>query len=297
MKKNQRQLESIAIQFTDTNNEKTLFLTSSDDTGVRRNGGRNGSRFGPECILNSFKKMNHHLESASPFSIKEIAHQSNTVNSFEEAQDISAKNCLETLRNTTAKNLVHIGGGHDHAYVLLKAMQENSKIDNIVILNIDAHCDTRIDNIHHSGTPFRDFDSINNKETFLIQYGIHLFANGKSTLEKLDNITEKHYLFNDIIEDEDFISQLFNSTPFPITKNTMIYLSLDCDAIESSIMSAVSAVNHQGLSLNHIHKLIQFVKKQNAQKIFGIYEYNPIFDDLSQKGSRSIAGLIYQWLS
>ena len=43
-----------------------LFISSASDLGVVRNGGRRGSRYAPEAILNVFKKM-----SKSSFSFTE----------------------------------------------------------------------------------------------------------------------------------------------------------------------------------------------------------------------------------
>ena len=51
--------------------------------------------------------------------------------------------------------LIHLGGGHDHIYPLLRALSAQN--DRITVINIDAHLDTRTDDLPHSGTPFRQF--------------------------------------------------------------------------------------------------------------------------------------------
>jgi len=293
MKNNERYLESIGSEFIE-NEEKTntLFISSISDIGVRRNGGRNGTRFAPTALLNNFKKMNFHLPAASPFKEFKLNSQSDEIIDFELAQDSNSKEFKQALIKEQPTNLIHLGGGHDHAYVLLKAINEINKYKNILIINIDAHCDTRVDTSRHSGTPFRDFDKLSQKPSHIIQYGIHLFANGKSTLAKLNNVSEKHIYMSD-----DISHNILESIPFEITDDTFIYFSLDCDALESSVMEAVSAVNHHGLSVAKVRNLIDETKKLKGTKAFGIYEYNPVYDNLSQKGARTITGLIYHWLS
>ena len=54
----------------------------------------------------------------------------------------------------------------------------------ILIINFDAHCDTRVDDRSHSGTPFRDFDGVAKKPFHLIQIGIHEYANNDMTLSR-----------------------------------------------------------------------------------------------------------------
>jgi formiminoglutamase len=293
MKNNERYLESISSQFvTADQKSKTLFISSPSDIGVRRNGGRNGSRFAPTALLSTFKKMNHHLNDSSPFKDVSLNSQVAEACDFEQAQDINAKNFKSILSKENPENLIHLGGGHDHAYVLLKAINEMDKYKNILIINIDAHCDTRVDTTRHSGTPFRDFDKLVSKPSHIIQYGIHLFANGKSTLVELENLSEKRVYLTDNMD-----QNILDDLPFKVNDETFIYFSLDCDALESSVMEAVSAVNHHGLTVSQLRSLIDKTKAQKGTKAFGIYEYNPVFDNLSQKGSRTIAGLIYHWLS
>jgi formiminoglutamase len=301
MKNNKRYLESLSPHFemelkTET---KSLFLLASNDEGVMRNKGRNGSRYAPEAILNNLKKMNNHIDNALPAYVHEVF--PNSEDAFEEKQNLSAKEIYNTIKEHMNKNIVHLGGGHDHAYPFLKALESNSKIKNILILNIDAHCDTRIDTIHHSGTPFRNFTDETKKNVFLIQYGIHNYANSTSTLTPIKNGKENHYSVFKARENSKGFGKLdkslFEHLPFKLGEETFIYLSLDCDAIESSTMEAVSAVNHEGIPLSYLQLIINKVKSLSGPKAFGVYEYNPIYDNLSQKGSRALCSLIYNWLS
>jgi formiminoglutamase len=62
-------------------------------------------------------------------------------------------------------------------------------------------------------------------------------------------------------------------------------------------MEGVSAVNHQGISSREVQKILETVlNSKKGKKYFGFYEYNPLYDNLSQKGARFIASLIYNIL-
>ena len=59
-------------------------------------------------------------------------------------------------------------------------------------------------------------------------------------------------------------------------------------------MEGVSAVNHRGLPYDFIEDVLLYsIDALNCQH-FGIFEYNPLYENLSQKGARALASLIYQ---
>lgn len=301
--KNNRFRESIATHFEknqDKKNRLALILTSSSDIGVRRNNGRNGARFAPEAILNTLKKLNSHFHKNDFFEIQEVASQAQEKEDFESAQKISSQKIYNEIKNSPSENIIHIGGGHDHAYPLLMAMDRNENISNIVIINIDAHCDTRIDNQNHSGTPFRNYSENASKNFHLIQVGIQDFANSKSTLTPLKDNNQDILWIDECTDSEIIMNKILHileNKGLKLGKETGLFISLDIDAIEGSKMRAVSAVNPDGLSFNCVKSLTQKLKKLDAKyKILGLYEFNPIFDDLSQLGTRSITNLIYNYL-
>jgi formiminoglutamase len=302
MKNRQQESLSPLMNWTKTSLPYShLILTSPSDIGVRRNSGRNGARFSPKGILNVLKKMNKHIFD-NRIDIVEISNQEEELKNFEKAQELSSLRIQNQIEINKQNKIIHIGGGHDHAYPLLMALDKNKEFDNIIILNIDAHCDTRIDDKHHSGTPFRNFDSDSSKPFHIIQYGIHSFANSQSTFSPLINGSSELVLLKDILNNpvsaSETLQVLTKNCPFPISKRTAFFFSLDCDAICGEQMKAVSAVNPMGISLFHIDSLLTEVKKVHNGKIFfGLYEYNPVYEDLSQLGSRGLSNLIYNFLN
>lgn len=293
MKKlNQRSQDSIGARFKEKG--EIQFLCSPSDMGVRRNLGRPGARHAPECILYQFKKLNYHLKTKS-FSQVKISNQKNEIDNFEKAQDKDIMLILKEISRNN--NFIHLGGGHDHVYPLLSAIDQLNEFDNILILNIDAHLDTRVDDHHHSGTPFRNFDKSASKDFFLYQYGIHNFANSPSTQSSLKkNKMFVSDLFKEGFQKDKILDQIKQECPFQITDKTFVLISLDCDALHSSTMQAVSAVNHHGLSLEHCEKFIEMACELNHLNAFGIYEFNPLYDNHAGSNARAIAYLIHQYI-
>lgn len=290
--------DSLASKLNGDSNAPVVIIKSPTDIGVRRNKGRNGARFAPEAIEAALKKMANHLPYDSILS-QNVSNQDDERSNYESSIELSARKIIELLK-TPRSRAVHLGGGHDHAFPLLKALDE-SEGKNILIVNFDAHCDTRVDTGRHSGTPFRDFDKIAKKPFHLTQIGIHDFANSSETMSPLERNSEKIFFTKDlkeILSPESFVDAIYDSCPFTIDADTDLFISVDCDAISSSIMSAVSAVNHNGLSPEQTLLWVDTLKDFPCErKALGIYEYNPIFEDLSQKGARFLAGLIYNYLS
>jgi len=279
----------------------THILTSPNDLGVCRNGGRRGTSLGPRAIMSCLKKLGHHDNE------KNIGtrHQETKVcdnllsNNFYEFQKDSTQQIKSALEQE-ARSVIHIGGGHDHIYPFLKALDKKGK--RIIVLNIDAHLDTRTDENPHSGTPFRQFATEAQSDFHLVQIGIHQFANSPSTFDELPSAVMTAFTLDEIQKNTENFSKKMDSFLDEILpdldeeKDTLV-VSLDCDAIDATSMEAVSAVNHDGFPLHAIKEIFEYCRYKSPQKTnyIGIYEYNPIFDNLSQKGARAISSLLYPY--
>lgn len=274
---------------------QTLFFKHSSDVGVIRNFGRRGSCYAPEAILSVVKKLAVHTNDL--WSDVEVGNPTLEDAQFDEAQKTAAEK-LELMMTSypKAKKFISIGGGHDHVYPLLKAI--NSRHKNIVVINIDAHLDTRIDEFHNSGTPFRQFAREFEGTFKLIQLGIHDFANAKTTMSELGEAREVVATYEDLKVLTHNFSQNWKQFErmIPYDPEAIYLLSLDADALDSGIMEGVSAVNHRGLPYHFVEELLVYALDVLRIKHFGIYEYNPLYDNLSQKGARALASLIYRMM-
>lgn len=270
-----------------------LFFKSSSDIGTIRNFGRRGSAFAPEAILNIVKKLALHNEQV--WSDIEVANPALEEENFSHAQIEYARTLSSALQSyTKASKFIYLGGGHDHVYPLLKALNTLSK--KIKVINIDAHLDTRIDEFHNSGTPFRQFANEFDGEFELIQLGIHDFANSKTTMNELGRAKEVVATYDDLTHlTQNFTNnrKLFERM-IPYDHEALYLFSLDADALDAGLMEGVSAVNHRGLPYHFIEELLSYAQDVLRVKHFGFYEYNPVYDNLSQKGARVLAGFIYK---
>ncbi len=278
-----RKSQSIANLFVnDDFHAQRALLLSANDLGVVRNGGRRGAAYGPKVLTSQLKKFAHHghLESVGLIHITDSG-QTN----FDKMQ----KSSIEKITKVQAQKIVHLGGGHDHIYPLVMGVELN----NPFIINIDAHLDTRDDVLSHSGTPFRQI--LKSKKAKLVQIGIHEYANVPQNyagieMDIIDTklLKEKSNSFTSI----DFLKDLYKNHQGDIV------FSIDADAIKACDMQSVSAVNHDGIPLEFLRQLVQQYKEatKNKKQILGIYEYNPLFDELSAKDARALASLIYDFL-
>lgn len=280
--------------------ETTLFLTSPSDIGVMRNGGKSGARYAPEALLNCFKKMIHQKDlQTKKFSQRIVSHQKVESQSFNEGQELSKKEISKIMASELngCMNIIHIGGGHDHIYPFTMGVIENLKSfgkEKIHILNIDAHLDTRTDSNYHSGTPFRQvFADKNEIDVKLTQIGIHKYANAPSNYEDLDmDIIEMSEI--GLLSPKELTTLLAKQIPFD--DKTLYIFSVDCDGLDSTCMSAVSANNHFGLDKAQFQAVIDYYKDVLSQDITlaGFYEFNPVFDDLGQSSARFLAHTLDQ---
>lgn len=288
--------ESVASLFFETHHssQKTcLFLKSSSDIGVIRNGGRNGARFAPKSLLAAFKRFsqNHTLSNYQMLEI-EVSSADEEEKDFGLAQVLEAERIKKITETHPDSKIYHIGGGHDHIYPLLLA--HATKYSRIIIINVDAHADTRTDENFHSGTPFRQFDTNFEGELFLFQIGLHSFSNSFSTLEKLKNGQSKSLWKNDF--NLSSLSLCFEEIKLLINEKTLVVFSLDADAIAGAEVPGVSAVNPAGFSLNEIFAIWSHYRelKIHHPPILGIYELNPIYDSLAGISMRTLAAFIYE---
>jgi formiminoglutamase len=292
-----RSNESIGALFTENSSasKPMVFLKSSSDTGVVRNGGRNGARFAPASFLASFKKLTQssHTQGYS-FIERELAAPEEEIRDFPAAQELQAARILAQMREFPHARLCHLGGGHDHVYPLLVAASQLFR--RIVVINLDAHADTRTDANPHSGTPFRQAARLA-VDFHLFQVGLHPYANSFSTLTPLEQ-GEMRILWRNELRDESRRAAFFQQIRELVDPQTFVLFSLDADAMSADLVSAVSAVNHDGLSREELSVMWNFYAGLVApeRRHLGIYELNPIYDNVSAASMRMVSSFVFETL-
>ena len=67
-------------------------------------------------------------------------------------------------------------------------------------------------------------------------------------------------------------------------------LSIDVDVLASADFSSCSAVNPSGISDASLNKIINtYVNSCPHQPVIGFYEYNPVYDNVSNSDAKKLA--------
>ena len=283
-------LKTLLVPSAQKSKSKYHLIGSCDDRGVARNGGRRGTRFAPQAIEWAFSIMqNNQVRPLGEVSLENLAPKA----SFEVDQKSWSEYWCEHFGQFFKSASVHIGGGHDHIYPLIQGLDQalTQKGDEraISILNLDAHLDTRTDSCVHSGTPLRQIANNCSRRVHIIQWGIHDSANSKSTCTPLP--APHHTTIISLEETKKIVDQVAHI--LELIKDDHLIISLDSDAIDGASMRAVSAVNARGLPSEEVFALV--IGLAHRANVFGIYEYNPIFEDLSNYGARMLAKLVLSY--
>lgn len=291
-----RYQESLAPLFEKNTSEKQcIFLRSSSDVGVVRNGGRNGARFAPQSFLSTFRKFAQ-TETLMAYSFKdyEVSRVDEEKADFHGAQKKEAERISKILQEHPKARICHIGGGHDHVYPLLKAL--SSSFSKIVVINIDAHADTRTDDNFHSGTPFRQFAGEFSGNFHIFQIGLHPFANSFSTISPLSK-GESHAIWRKDVSTNSLM-EMFLKIEKLIDDKTAVIFSLDADALTGHEVPGVSAVNPEGLSKKELSEIWELYAKLplKHETILGIYELNPLYDTLASLSMRTLGSFVFESL-
>ncbi|MBN2236184.1 MAG: agmatinase [Bacteroidales bacterium] len=161
------------------------------------------------------------------------------------------------------KFLTFFGGEHSISIGIIKAYYE--KYPNITILQLDAHADLRES---YLGTPYNHACAVHDasKNTNLIQVGIR----SMETCEKKFIDRSKVFFAETIYQTTDWMDQAIS------LMTDQVYVTVDLDAFDPSIMPATGTPEPGGLDWN---TTIRFLKKVFTQKTvlgFDIVELAPI---------------------
>ncbi len=277
--------------------EVMLFLKSSTDTGVIRNGGRNGARFAPQSFLSTFKRftLTPELRGYKMLEV-EVGNQEEERRNFTEAQAQEAERIAACLEQEKYPRLCHLGGGHDHVYPLLCALGQ--KFESITVINIDAHADTRTDQEASSGTPFRQFATSYKGKFHLYQIGLQPFANSLSTLSPMPHSHEGDQVLWACDFSPKKLNGLFDAIRATMDSKTAVLFSLDADALRGWEVPGVSAVNPGGLGSPDLEDLWNRYRQLPLAHapLMGIYELNPVYDTLAALSMRTLGSFVFRTL-
>ena len=194
---------------------------------------------------------------------------------------------LYTYENTKSllkqnKFLTFFGGEHSISIGLIKAHYE--QFDNLTVLQIDAHADLRPE---YGGTKYNHACAVYDasKNCNLIQVGIRsMDVSEKEHLDR-DNCYFAHEIHGTSVWMDKAVSQMTDQ----------VYITVDLDAFDSSIMPATGTPEPGGMNWNDITALLKKTFDTKQVVGFDIVELAPI------KGMKSpqylAAKLYYKMLS
>lgn len=232
-----------------------------------------GSKLGPDAIL----KASHYVEFYDPELDKETCFEQGicTLEPIDFAQAIDEE-AMELIQRQSAKIiddekfLISLGAEHTVSYGVIKAL--HNKYANLSILQIDAHSDLRQQYEGSKWSHASVMARILDLDLPITQVGIRAQCKEEAELIKSNNKINTFYA-HQIDEDINWISKAVDS----LSDN--IYITIDADGFDPSIMPAVGTPEPNGLKWN---ETIAFFKRIFAEKnviAFDIVECAPRITD------------------
>ncbi|PHR36710.1 MAG: arginase [Fluviicola sp.] len=242
------------VQFEVSESTQFVILGISEDIGPRANNGNGGANNAFDAFLSKFLNMqsNRFLSGENIAILGTIQAQSHTNNVNELRKKVTDLDDLVigTLSKVdfSDKQLIVIGGGHNNAYPIMKALSEQYPA--LHILNIDPHADCRSLEGRHSGNPFSTaiFEKI---ITSYSVFGLHEQYNSKAIYEFLEENNCSKTFFEDYLDGRLLSEDL---AKFTKEKGSCFGLEVDLDSIERM---PTSAFTPSGFTLNEIRTAVR----------------------------------------
>jgi len=253
--------QRVQVEISDAS--KYLILGISEDIGPRANNGNGGANNAFDAFLGKLLNMqsNRFLSGEDIAIIGTIRAKSDSTEMSELRQKVADLDNLVigTLSqiDLSNKHLIVIGGGHNNAYPIMKAL--SAQTDTLHILNIDPHADCRPLEGRHSGNPFSTAIHEGIISSYTV-FGLHEQYNSTAILDFLREHRCETTFFEEYLDGRSLSNDL---SSFMSLKGPNFGLEIDLDCIEGMPSSAFTP---SGFSLNEIRSGIR--KLASAQPIY-----------------------------
>lgn len=269
-----------------------VLLGFACDEGVRRNKGRVGAQEGPASFRKASSSLSWNWTSDYElFDAGDVICRDEDLESAQEGLSTAVKIIFEK----GGFPLV-MGGGHETAYGSFMGLRQSFAPDvSIGIINIDAHFDLRFPvNGPNSGTPFQQIAAYCEAN----QQPFHYFCLGinpaSNTLSLFDRARDYETVY--ITTDELFYLPMdlcIEKLHAFIDQCTIIYLTIDLDAFDSSFAPGVSAPAAAGLSPSMVIPFLRTIVQSEKLALVDICELNPLHDQ-DQRTAKLGANLLFR---
>jgi formiminoglutamase len=248
------------IQFTISEKTQFVILGVSEDIGPRANNGNGGANNAFSAFLSKFLNMqsNRFLSGENVTIIGEIQVESSVADVSKLREKVSELDDLVigilSKVDFLNKQLIVIGGGHNNAYPIMKALSE--QYPELHILNIDPHADCRPLEGRHSGNPFSTAIIEETIASYTV-LGLHEQYNSKATFDFLEENNCDITFYENYLDGRSLNDDL---KKFAKRKGQCFGLEIDLDSIAGM---PTSAFTPSGFSLKKIRKSVRVLGSSN----------------------------------
>lgn len=246
------------IQSTIMETTRFVILGISEDIGPRANNGNGGALNAFNAFLSKFLNMqSNRFLSGEEITVLGTVHAFSDSNHPKKLREKVAELddlVIGTLSQVdlSDKTLIVIGGGHNNAYPIMKALSEHN--ETLHILNIDPHADCRPLEGRHSGNPF----STAIVEEIITSYtalGLHEQYNSKVIYDFLEDNQCDTTFYENYLDGRSLTDDL---NDFTKAKGDAFGVEIDLDSIAGM---PTSAYTPSGFSLQEIRQAVRQLAK------------------------------------
>jgi len=250
-------------------------LGITEDIGPRANGGFGGADKAFSAFIGRFLAVqSNRFLSGNELVVHGVIVQNENQTELSLHELVSE---LDTLVVSWAKEVAEsggipivIGGGHNNAYGLIKGVSLGLK-QQLAVVNLDPHADTRDLEGRHSGNPF----SYAWGEGFMSKYavlGLHQSYNNEVVLKRLELMNSTTRFFEDWIDEPSRFQKDVQEQAVDFSTD-LIGLELDMDSIANMPSSAFTP---SGVSLEQARFYVRSMAKTKRCVYLHLPEAAPI---------------------
>ena len=262
------------------------------DIGVERNGGRKGASMAPFRIREFLGKLSCNGIAGFQHTIYDAGNIDCEGRTLEDIREDHYEILHRILR--MGASAIVLGGGHDIAFPNCKAFVD--AFEQTGIINIDPHLDIRvkINDLPHSGTPFREMFEYKKPEAF-VEFGTQKFTASAHHREYVTAQGGRIIPYEHIRSLGNPAKQLHDIIKHMNNEGLSRYVSFDMDSVCSAFAPGVSAPATIGFTSDEIIEMAYWAGAENTRMI-DIVEVNPRYD-IDDRTSRLAALMIASFIS
>ena len=196
---------------------------------------------------------------------------------------------LSNLLNRT-KTLVLIGGDNSITYSGVLALAKKNDVKEIGVITLDAHHDLR--DGKSNGSPIKQLVDAGLPGRNIVQIGINDFANSQFYSDRANKLGISVIHRRDF--DSNSISHIASKSLASLSHCRVIYLDIDVDVCDRSVVPAAPASMPGGISADQLRQLVSNLAQEKRVTTFDITEIDATIDTPDERTTRLAALLILE---